>query len=63
MGGTKGAKTQPRQHHALLVRDADGIVIDWNLQSRSQVGEELPPLNREGDCAQVLNQYLRRRKF
>ena len=32
MGGTKGAKTQPRRLHALLVRDADGHVIDWNLQ-------------------------------
>ena len=25
-----------------------------------QVGEKLPPLNREGDCGQALNQYLRR---
>ena len=62
MGGTKGAKTKPRRLHALLVRDADGRVIDWNLQDRLQEGEELPPLNREGDGSQALNQYLRRRK-
>ena len=62
MGGTKGAKTQPRRLHALLLRDPDGQVIDWNLQSRLQEGEELPPLNREGDGSQALNQYLRRRK-
>jgi len=27
-----------------------------------QVDEALPPLNRNGDCGQELNQYLRRRK-
>ena len=42
MGGTKGAKTQPRRLHALLVRDADGHVIDWNLQSRLQEGGIAP---------------------
>lgn len=63
MGGTKGAKTKPRRLHALLVRDADGRVIDWNLQERLQEGEELPSLNREGDGAQALNQYLRRRQL
>ena len=62
MGGTKGAKTQPRRLHAFLLRDPDGQVVDWNLQSRLQEGEELPPLNREGDGSQALNQYLRRRK-
>ena len=62
MGGTKGAKTQPRRLHPLLVREANGSAINWNLQSRLQVGEKLPPLNREGDGGQALNQYLRRRK-
>ena len=62
MGGTKGAKTEPRRLHPLLVRDADGSAIDWNLQARLQVGEALPPLNRDGDGGQALNQYLRRRK-
>jgi integrase len=27
-----------------------------------EVGEQLPPLNREGDGGQALNQYLRRRE-
>ena len=62
MGGTKGAKTEPRRLHPLLLRDIDGSAINWNLQSRLQMGEKLPPLNREGDGSQALNQYLRRRK-
>ncbi|ABB35469.1 tyrosine-type recombinase/integrase [Synechococcus sp. CC9605] len=61
MGGTKGAKTEPRRLHPLLLRDSDGSAIDWNLQARLQVGEKLPPLNRDGDGGQALNQYLRRR--
>ena len=61
MGGTKGAKTEPRLLYPLLLRDADGSAIDWKLQARLQVGEKLPPLNREGDGGQALNQYLRRR--
>ena len=63
MGGTKGAKTEPRRLHPLLLRDADGTAIDWNLQARLEVGEKLPPLNREGDGGQALNQYLRRREM
>ena len=62
-GGTKGDKTEPRRLHPLLVRDADGTVIDWNLQTRLQACEALPPLNRDGDGGQALNQYLRRRKM
>ena len=62
MGGTKGAKTEPRRLHPLLLRDADGTAIDWNLQARLEVGEKLPPLNREGDGGQAINQYLRRRQ-
>ena len=61
MGGTKGLKTEPRRLHPLLLRNSDGVVIDWKLQARLQVGEVLPPLNRDG--VQVLNQYLRRRKI
>ena len=63
MGGTKGAKTEPRRLHPLLLRDADGTAIDWNLQARLAVCEKLPPLNREGDGGQALNQYLRRREM
>ena len=62
MGGTKGAKTEPRRLRPLFLRDADGSAIDWRLQARLQVGEQLPPLNREGDGGQAVNQYLRRRK-
>ena len=47
MGGIKGAKTEPRRLHPLLVRDADGSAIDWKLQVRLQVGETLPPLNEQ----------------
>ena len=61
MGGTKGAKTAPRRLHPLLLRDADGSPIDWKLQARLQVGEKFPPLNRDGDGGQALNQTLRRR--
>ena len=39
MGGTKGAKTEPRMLHPLLLRDPDGTAIDWNLQARLQEGE------------------------
>ena len=46
----------------LLLRDADSSAMDWKLQARLQVGEKLPPMNREGDGGQALNQYLRRRK-
>ena len=39
MGGTKGAKTEPRMLHPLLLRDPDGTAIDWNLQARLQEGD------------------------
>ena len=49
MGGTKGAKTEPRRLRPLFLRDADGSAIDWRLQARLQVGEQLLTLNRDGD--------------
>ena len=61
MRETKGAKTQPRRLHPLLVRDADGSAINWKLQSRLQVGEKLPPLNSECNGSEALSRYLRRR--
>ena len=61
MGGTKGAKTEPRRLHPLLVRDADGSANDWKLQARLQVGEKLPPLNSEGNGSKALSRHLRRR--
>lgn len=62
MGGTKGARTEPRRHHSLFQRDVDGAAIDWKLQGQLQVGEKLPPLNRSGDGGQALNLYMRRRQ-
>ena len=61
MGVTKEAKIQPRRLHPLLVLDADGSAINWNLQSRLQVGEKLPPLNSEGNGSEALSRYVRRR--
>ena len=61
-GGNKGERTEPRRLYPLLVRDTDGTPIDWKLQSRIQINEELPPLNREGDGGNAVNQYLRRRE-
>ena len=58
MGGTKGQRTEPRRLHRLLLRDIDGQPIDWNLQSRIQIGEQLPPLGKEGRGAQALLTYL-----
>ena len=55
MGGTKGAKTQPRRLHPLLVRDADGSAINWNLQP-TQVGS-FPPLNSAGNGSEALSRY------
>ena len=43
------------------MRDADGSAINWNLQSRLQVGEKLPPLNSECNGSEALSRYLRRR--
>ena len=62
MGGNKGQKTEPRRIHPLMLRDIDGKVIDWNLQARIQIGEQLPPLNRVGEGGQALGTYLRRRE-
>ncbi|WP_066906182.1 site-specific integrase [Synechococcus sp. MIT S9509] len=62
MGGTKGQKTEPRRLHPLLLRDMHGKPIDWKLQARVQINEELPPLNREGEGGQAFGTYLRRRE-
>ena len=39
----------PSAMAGFLLRDADGFAIDWKLPARLQLGEKLPPLNREGD--------------
>lgn len=58
-GGRKGARTQPRRLYRLLVQDIDGPV-DWRLQQRVHVGEELPPLGQNGKAGEALGTYLRR---
>ena len=62
MGGNKGMKTEPRRLHPALLRDMDGNTVDWNLQARIPIGEELPPLNCEGEGVQALCTYLRRKQ-
>jgi len=62
MGDRKGDKTEPHCLQPLLVRDLDGSSIDWKLQSRIQIGEELLLLQSDGDVAQALNNYLRCRE-
>ena len=47
MGGIKGQKTEPRLLHPLFIRDVDSTAVDWKLQARLQIGEELPPLRTE----------------
>ena len=61
-GGKKGHKTEPRKLHALFVRDADGP-IDWDLMSRFEAGENLPPLGQEGKGGEALGTFLKRREY
>ena len=59
-GGTKGAKTEPRRLHPLLIQQ-DGEPVDWKLQERLAIGESLPPLGAEGKGGEALRTHLRRR--
>jgi len=59
-GGKKGAKTEPRRLHPLLIKQ-DGKPIDWKLQERLAIGESLPPLGAEGKGGEALRTHLRRR--
>ncbi len=43
---------------SVVIRDVDGTAIDWKLQARLQIGEELPPLRTEGKGAQAVTSYL-----
>ncbi|KZR68061.1 hypothetical protein PMIT1313_02581 [Prochlorococcus marinus str. MIT 1313] len=61
MSGRRGQRTEPRKLHPLPVKDADGNYIDWNLQSRLQIGEQLPPLSQRGKAGEALGTYLKRR--
>ena len=62
-GGKKGNRTEPRKLHALFVKDLDGKPIDWNLQKRFSIGEQLPPLGQEGKGGEALGTFLKRRKY
>jgi integrase len=37
--------------------------VDWNLQGRVQIGEELPPLGQAGKGGEALGTFLRRRQL
>ena len=63
MGGLRGDKTKPRKLAPLFVKDADGNLIDWKLQQRLEIGEELPPLGQEGKGSEAIRTHLRRRKL
>lgn len=60
-GGKKGERTEPRRLNALLVKDSDGTSLDWNLQGRIQIGEQLPPLGQQGNAGDALGTYLKRK--
>ena len=63
MGGLKGAKTKPRKLEPLLVRDMDGNEIDWKLQERIEIGEELPSLGQDGQGSLYILTHIRRNKI
>ena len=60
-GGKRGDRTEPRQLHALLIKDSQGIALDWKLEDRFKAGERLPPLGQTGNAGTALGQYLRRK--
>tara|TARA_Y100001970_G_scaffold198669_1_gene241673 strand:- start:188 stop:697 length:510 start_codon:yes stop_codon:yes gene_type:complete len=62
-GGVKGDRTSPRKLHPLLVKDIDGNRIDWKLQERIEIGEELPSLGQEGRGSLSILTHIRRKKI
>ena len=58
-GGTKGKRTEKRRLYPLLVNDIDGSV-DWNLQQRIHLREDLPSLGQPGKGGEAVGTYLRR---
>ena len=58
-GGNKGERTEPRRLNPLFVKDMDGKPINWKLQERLEIGEELPPLGEEGQGGLALLTHLR----
>ena len=61
-GGRKGETTEPRRLNALLLRDQEGKLVEWNLLQRVKIGEELPPLGAQGKAGESLGTYLRRKQ-
>ena len=61
MGAAKGQKTKPRRLHPLLLRDMHETITEWKLQAQIQIGEQLPPLNSQGEGGQAFGMDLRRR--
>ena len=59
-GGKSGRKTRPRRLYPLLVYDINGPK-EWNLLERVHIGEELPPLGKEGKAGHAVRTYLNRR--
>ena len=59
-GGNKGETTEPRRLNPLFVKDIDGNPINWKLQERLEIGEQLPPLGAEGQGGLALLTHLKR---
>ncbi len=59
IGGIRGDKTKPRELAALLVKDADGNPIDWKLQERIEIGDQLPPLGSDGQGGLALLTHIK----
>ena len=59
-GGNKGERTEPRRLNPLFVKDIDGNPINWKLQERLEIGEQLPPLGKEGEGGLALLTHLKR---
>ena len=60
-GGLKGDKTKPRKLHPLFIKDIDGNRIDWKLQERLEIGEQLPSLGAEGKGGEAVRTHLKRK--
>ena len=59
-GGLKGDRTKPRKLHPLFIKDIDGNRIDWKLQERLVIGEQLPSLGKEGEGGLALRTHMKR---
>jgi hypothetical protein len=53
-----GGSTQPRYLRPLLLRDAEGQPVQWNLEARWQIGERFPDLGPKS-WGEGLNRRLR----